>query len=66
LSEHICSGSESDPDSEDDSGYCSLDEDADEKAEYYDDLLERFQAEGPTLANHRENTKKMEKDQKKI
>ncbi|KAK3943401.1 hypothetical protein QBC46DRAFT_420865 [Diplogelasinospora grovesii] len=59
------SESDSDSDSEDDSGYCSLKEDADDKAEYYNELLERFRAEGPTLANHGKNTKKMEKEQEK-
>ena len=68
LSDHTRSGSESNSDSEsdDDSGYCSLDEDADERAEYYDDMLERFRKEGPTLANHGENTKRMETDQEAI
>ena len=46
-----------------DSGYHSLDEDPDDKADYYDELLERFRADGPTLANHGENTEKMEKEQ---
>ncbi|KAK3935512.1 hypothetical protein QBC46DRAFT_367527 [Diplogelasinospora grovesii] len=55
--------SSSDSDMDDDPGYCSLEEDADDKAEYYDDLLARFRAEGPTLANHGENTKKMEEEQ---
>ena len=49
-----------------DSGYCSPDDDADERAEYYDDLLERFRADGPTLANHGKNTKKMETEQEEI
>ncbi len=52
----------SDSDSTDDSSYCSLDEDANNKAQYYDDLFERFQVEGPTLANHRDNTKTMEEE----
>ena len=50
-------------DSDDDSGYCS--EDEDDNAEHWDTLLERFRAEGPTLANHGENTKKMEREQEK-
>jgi len=64
LSDHTCLGSESDSDSDSDhdSGYCSLDEDADERAEYYDDLLERFRKEGPSLANHGVNTTKMAKE----
>lgn len=68
LSGHTCSSSDSDSDSEDDddSGYCSLDDDADGRAEYYDDLLERFRAEGPILANHGDNTKKMEAEQEGI
>jgi hypothetical protein len=45
-----------------DSGYASL-EDLDERADFYDDLLERFRAEGPTLANHGDNTKKMIEEQ---
>ena len=57
---------DSDSGSDDDSGYCSLGEDVDDRAEYYDDLLERFRREGPTVANHGENTKVMEKDQEKI
>lgn len=55
--------SDSNSDSDDDSGYCSLEEDTEEKAEYYDALLERFRTEGPTLANHGENTKRMEDEQ---
>ncbi|KAK3934110.1 hypothetical protein QBC46DRAFT_429032 [Diplogelasinospora grovesii] len=55
--------SDSDCDSGFDSGYHSLDEDPDDKAEYYDELLKRFQTEGPTLANHGDNTKQMEQDQ---
>ena len=68
LSGHTCSSSDSDSDSEDDddSGYCSLDDDADGRAEYYDDLLERFRKEGPVLANHGDNTKKMETEQEGI
>jgi hypothetical protein len=46
-----------------DSGYGSLEEDPDERAEFYDDLLERFRAEGPTLANHGDNTKKITQEQ---
>jgi len=67
-SDHTHSGSDSDSDSESkgDSGYCSLEEDADDRAEYYDDLLERFRREGPTVANHGRNTKAMETDQEKI
>jgi hypothetical protein len=49
-----------------DSGYCSLEEDVDDRAEYYDDLLERFRREGPTVANHGKNTKAMETDQERI
>ncbi|KAK3934987.1 hypothetical protein QBC46DRAFT_424370 [Diplogelasinospora grovesii] len=43
-----------------DSGYGSLEEDSDE---FYDGLLERFRTEGPTLANHSENTKNMMHEQ---
>lgn len=52
-------------DSDVDSGYTSL-EDPDERADLYDDLLERFRAEGPTLANHGDNTKKMIQEQEQI
>ena len=52
------SDSDSDDDSDGDSGYGSL-EDPDERADFYDDLLESFRAEGPTLANHGDGTKKM-------
>ena len=51
-----------DSDSDADSGYASV-EDPDERADFYDDLLERFRAEGPTLANHGDNTKKMIQEQ---
>ncbi len=54
---------DSDADSGFDSGYHSLEDDSDDKADYYDELLEQFRAEGPTLANHGENTEKMEKEQ---
>ncbi|KAJ0103794.1 hypothetical protein J7T55_004196, partial [Diaporthe amygdali] len=46
-----------------DSGYGSQEEDPDEKARYYDELLERFRAEGPTLADHSRNTVRMEEEQ---
>jgi len=59
------SNSDDDNDLDNDSGYCSLNN-ANKRAEYYNDLLERFQKEGPTLANHRENTKRMETNQEKI
>ena len=67
-------GSDSDSDSDSnsnlesngDSGYCSLEEDVDDRAEYYDDLLERFRREGSTVANHGENTKAMETNQERI
>jgi hypothetical protein len=50
-----------------DSGYVSAGDDAedpDETAEYYDDLLQQFREEGPTLANHGDNTISMIKGQK--
>ncbi|KAK3939621.1 hypothetical protein QBC46DRAFT_342346 [Diplogelasinospora grovesii] len=56
--------SDSDCDSGFDSGYHSLEEDPDDKAEYYDELLERFQTEGPTLANHGDNTKQQDQEEK--
>jgi hypothetical protein len=46
-----------------DSGYGSSKEDADEKARYYDELLEQFRAEGPILAKHARNMMKMEEEQ---
>lgn len=49
-------------DSGDHSGYASV-EDPDERADFYDDLLETFRAKGPTLANHGDNTKKMIQEQ---
>ena len=55
--------SESDVDSGPDSGYQSLEDDPDDKAYYYDELLQQFQADGPALANHGENTERMEKEQ---
>lgn len=39
------------------STYCSIKEVADDRAEYYDDLLEKFRIDGPTLANRRKTTK---------
>ena len=53
------SASESDYDSDFDSGYCSIEGDADDRAEHYDDLLAKFRIDGPTLANHSNNTKNM-------
>jgi hypothetical protein len=55
---------DSDSDSDVDSAYASL-EDPEETADFYDDLLERFRTDGPTLANHGDNTKKMIKEQEK-
>ncbi|KAJ0103733.1 hypothetical protein J7T55_000242 [Diaporthe amygdali] len=46
-----------------DSGYGSQEEDTDEKARYYDELLQRFRAEDPTLADHSRNTVRMEEEQ---
>lgn len=64
LGDETDPSSDSDSDSDSDSGYCSLEEeDDDEKAEYYDQLIERFRREGPTLANHGKNTTKMEEEQ---
>lgn len=60
------SDSDSNSDSGVDSGYGSLSDDADDMAEHYDELLARFQAEGPTLANHGEKTQKMEQGQLQI
>jgi hypothetical protein len=54
---------DSDSDSKVDSGYGSLEEDPNTRADFYDELLERFRVEGPTLANHCDNTKKMIQDQ---
>ncbi|KAI5459500.1 hypothetical protein BGZ63DRAFT_448187 [Mariannaea sp. PMI_226] len=51
------SGSSSDSDL--DSGYASAEEDPNEVAEYYNRLIDHYEAEGPTMANHDENTKKM-------
>ena len=51
-----------DSDSDVDSGYASL-EDPDETADFYDDLLERFRTDGPTLANHGDKTTKMIQEQ---
>lgn len=51
------SETESDYNSDVDSGYCSIEEDADDRAEYYDDLLQKFRIDGPTMANHSKNTK---------
>ena len=62
ISECLKLESDSDSDSDIDSGYASL-EDPDERADFYDDLLERFREEGPTLANHGDNTKKMIQEQ---
>lgn len=50
-----------------DSGYASAEDDAqdpDKTAEYYDGLLQQFREEGPTLANHGDNTADMIKCQK--
>ncbi|KAK0701564.1 hypothetical protein B0T26DRAFT_681697 [Lasiosphaeria miniovina] len=66
MTQTVRSRQHSHSDSNNDSGYCSLNEDADDKAQYYDDLLERFRADGPTLANHGENTQTMEEEQEKI
>jgi len=54
--------SDFDSDSDIDSGYASL-EDPDETADFYGDMLETFREEGPTLANHGDNTKKMIQEQ---
>jgi len=62
ISECLKLDSDPDSDSDVDSGYASL-EDPDERADFYDDLLEKFRAEGPTLANHGDNTKKMIQEQ---
>lgn len=55
---------ESDSDSDVDSGYgsasFSADEDPDETAAFYDDLLDGFRKDGPTLADHGDDTKRME------
>ena len=50
-------------DSDLDSGYSSLDDDPREPTGFYDDLLAKFEKEGPTLANHGNNTKKMIREQ---
>lgn len=55
--------SEPDSDSDIDSGYGSLEEDPDERAGFYNDLLGRFREGGPTLANHGDNTKNMTRKQ---
>ena len=49
----------SESDSDLDSGYSSLDDDPREPTGFYDDLLAKFKKEGPILANHGKNTKKM-------
>ena len=49
----------SDSDSKVDSNYSSLKEDPNIRADFYNELLERFRIEGPTLANHYDNTKKI-------
>ena len=54
-------GSESDSDL--DSGYSSLNDDPREPTGFYDDLLTKFENEGPTLANHGKNTKKKIREQ---
>jgi hypothetical protein len=51
--------SDSSSDSDMDSGYASAEEDSNEVAEYYNGLIDHYEAEGPTMANHDENTKKM-------
>ena len=50
-------------DSDLDSGYSSLNDDPREPTDFYDDLLAKFEKEGPTLANHGKNTKKMIREQ---
>ena len=50
---------DSDSDSKVDSGYSSLKEDPNTRADFYNELLERFRIEGPTLANYYDNTKKI-------
>ncbi|RYO82759.1 hypothetical protein DL764_009563 [Monosporascus ibericus] len=46
-----------------DSGYGSIEQDLDDTADFYDDLLAKFEIEGPTLADHGDNTKKMIQEQ---
>ena len=58
-------GPTSDSDSHFDSGYGSHSDAVDESADFYDDLLERFRAEGPTLANHSKGTRKMTQEQER-
>ena len=53
----------SESDSDLDSGYSSLNDDLREPTGFYDDLLTKFENEGPTLANHGKNTKKMIREQ---
>lgn len=50
-------------DSDVDSGYGSLVDDSDKTANFYDHLLARFETEGPALADHSDNTKRMIREQ---
>ncbi|CRK25088.1 hypothetical protein BN1708_014133 [Verticillium longisporum] len=51
--------SESDTESFAESGYCSAEENPDDEADYLRKLISQYAEEGPTMANHGENTKKM-------
>jgi hypothetical protein len=55
------SDSDSDSDSEPmpDSGYGSVEEDPEQEAAFYHGFIDQREVEGPTMANHDENTKKM-------
>ena len=61
LGVSLAPGPESDSDL--DSGYSSLNDDPREPTGFYDDLLTKFENEGPTLANHGKNTKRMIREQ---
>lgn len=40
-------------------GYCSGEDNSDREADFYCNLITQYEEEGPTMANHGENTKKM-------
>ena len=63
-SDETDASSNSDSDPESNSSYYSLkeDEDNNDKAEYYDELIERFRKEGLTLTNHGKNTRKIKEE----
>ncbi|KAI1845332.1 hypothetical protein JX265_014084, partial [Neoarthrinium moseri] len=52
-----------DSDVESNSSFESVEDCVDEGPDFYDDLLATFKAQGPTLANHSRNTKRMEEEQ---